>query len=199
MFEDIITQYVYDLLQQGIEPLVIDEVIINYLKDIVVNVQTLRDGGIKIGLVNEWLKNGTHLNDAIAIMNQGVNLNLIGTSRKVGDFTGLTGATPNEVVSRVPAYAKILPWGSDSSRIKKGMNFGWTDLVGQDWVVRMHEPDTKARMGSNAASGWIVRILREDYYMDDSGNFFKKDWLKRTSSRYNEANANGTHIPIQAP
>jgi hypothetical protein len=157
----------------------------------------LLDRGIRVDLVNGWLKNGTRLPDAIAIINQGVDLNLIGTSRKVGDFTSLTGATPNEVVSRIPENAKILSW--NPGRIALGMKFGRTDESGQDWVVRMHGPDINAPAGSNAANGWIVRIQRDNYYMDDAGNFYKQNWLRPTSSRYNPANANATHIPIQAP
>jgi hypothetical protein len=189
------------LLDQGIDSHVVTQLINNKadLRDIATNSQVLLDGGIRVDLVNGWLKSGTHLNDAIAIMNQGIDLNLIGTSSKVGDFTGLIGATLNEVVARIPADAKILPWKPDLGRIEEGMKFGWIDVIGQDWEVRMHEPDIKAPMGSNAASGWVVRIQRDNYYMDNAGNFYKQNWLKPTSLKYNPANANATHIPIQAP
>src|SRR5579864_5101904 len=82
------------LLNQGINANLVTQLINNKadLRDIAVNVQILLDGGIRVDLVNGWLDNRTHLNDAIAIMSQWVDLNLIGTSSKVGDFTGLMGA-----------------------------------------------------------------------------------------------------------
>jgi hypothetical protein len=189
------------LLDQGVAPQVATQLINNRadLRDIATNSQILLSADIRLDLVNEWLKNGTHLNDAIAIMNLGIDLNLIGTSSKVGDFTGLAGATPNEVVARISQETIILPWKPDPGRIEEGMKFRWTDISGQNWKIRMHEPDIKAPVGSHAASGWIVRIQRDNYYMDDIGNFYKENWLKPTSSRYNPANANATHIPIQKP
>ena len=63
----------------------------------------------------------------------------------------------------------------------------------------MHGPDIEAPRGSNAAKGWVVRIKRDNYYTDSLGNFYKQNWLQPTSSKYNPANANATHIPMQAP
>src|SRR5262249_29335888 len=80
------------------------------LSDIETNSQILFSRGIRVDLVEGWLQNRTHLNDAIAIVNQGVDLNLIGTSDKVRDFSGLAGASPNEIVSRIPRDAKIEHW-----------------------------------------------------------------------------------------
>jgi hypothetical protein len=55
------------LLDQGIDADVVIKLIKNKadLGDIAINVQNLLDGGVRVDLVNKWLDNGTHLNDAI--------------------------------------------------------------------------------------------------------------------------------------
>lgn len=190
------------LLDQGIEVGVVNKLIKNNanLRDIVINSQMILNRGIRVDLVNEWLDNETHLNSAIVIINRGVDLNLIGTSSKVGDFIGLIGATPNEIVSRVPKNATIRSW-QPSLNIKDGMKFEWTDASGQDWLVEMHGPDSNPKLPamSNAARGWVVRIMRNKYYMDNVGNFHKQNWLNPKSSKYDPINANAAHIPIQSP
>ena len=125
---------------------------------------------------------------------------MIGTSRKVGDFTGLRGASPNEIVSRIPKKATIRSW-QPSPNIKDGMKFEWTGASGEDWLVEMHGPDSNHRLLaiSNAARGWVVRIKRDKCYMDNTGNFYKQNWLNPKSSKYDPINANATHIPILAP
>jgi len=168
------------------------------LGDIGINVRILLDAGIRIDLVNGWLNNKTHLNDAIVIMNQRVDLNLIGTSSEIGDFTGVMGVSANEIISRIPSYAKIGHW-IPSPYIKDGMKFEWTDTNGEDWLVEMHGPDSNPWLpaNSNASYRWIVRIKRDKHFMDHDGNFYKQNWLRPTSSEYDPANANATHIPIQ--
>ncbi|MBV9614001.1 MAG: hypothetical protein JO031_00925 [Ktedonobacteraceae bacterium] len=119
------------LLDKEIEPDVVTKLINNKadLKDIGINVKTLLDGKIRVKLVNGWLKNGTHLGNAIAIMKLGVDLNLLGTG-PVGDFTGLEGATVNEVVSRIPEDAVIEGWTPLPGRTEEGMKFNWADTGG---------------------------------------------------------------------
>jgi Bacterial toxin 30 len=169
------------------------------LRDIAANSQILLDGSVRVDLVSGWLKNGTHLKDAIAIMSQRVNLNLIGTSKnKIGDFTGLTGTPPNHIISRIPENAKILPW--KPGRITQGMKFEWTDESGQDWEVKMHGPDINATVGSNAASGWVLRVRYGKEYMDVAGTFYSQKALYNPRSPYyNPTAANDTHMPIQQP
>lgn len=190
------------LLDQGIEVGVVTQLLKNNadLRDIAVNSQILLNRGIKVDLVNEWLGNETHLNSAIVIINRGVDLSLIGTSSKVRDFTGLMGASPNEIVSRIPKNATIRSW-QPSPNIKDGMKFEWIDTSRQDWQVEMHGPDSHLGLPaiSNAARGWVVRIKRDKCYMDNAGNFYKQNWLNPKSSKYDPINANATHIPIQAP
>lgn len=170
------------------------------MRDIAVNSRILLNRGIKVDLVNEWLGNKTHLNDAIVIQNRGVDLNLIGTSGKVGDLTGLMGASPNEIVSRIPKNAKIRSW-LPSPHIKDGMKFEWVDASGQDWLVEMHGPDSHPGLPAiaNAARGWVVRIRHNRRYMDNVGNFYKQKSLNPKSSKYDPTNADATHIPIQPP
>lgn len=190
------------LLGQGIESPVVTQLINNQadLEDIATNAQHLLNGRIRIELINIWLKNGTHLNNAIAIMRMGVDLNRIGTSSKVGEFTGLTGASPDEIVSRIPMDAKILAWKPEIGTVDKGMKFGWTDTEKQKWEVRMHELDPKAPAGSHAASGWVLRVRHGKEYMDPSGTFYKQHVLyNQNSPYYNPKAANDTHIPIQTP
>ena len=190
------------LLNQGMNANLVTQLINSKadLGDSAVNVQILLDGGIRVDLVNGWLDNGTHLNDAIAVMNQGIDLNLIGTSREVGDFTGLAGSTPNEVISRISKNAVIRHWVPELGRIEKGMRFAWKDASGKPWVVRMHEADPQAPAGSNAARGWVLRVVYGNKFMDAGGNLYTENALRNpASSNYHPDNANNTHIPIQAP
>jgi hypothetical protein len=192
------------LLDQRIDSPVVTQLIDNQadLRDIAINAQILLNGDVRVDLVNGWLKNGTHLNDAIAIMCEGVDLNQIGTSSNVGDFTGLTGATPNEIVSRIPADAKIEHWLSEPGKIEKGMVFKWKDASRKIWLVRMHEadPNPKLPAWSNAARGWVLRVRHSGKYMDAAGYFYTQNALTNPdSTKYDPNGANATHMPIQAP
>jgi Bacterial toxin 30 len=190
------------LLDQGIDADVVTKLIENKadLRDIAINVQILLDGGIRVDLVNGWLGNKTHLNDAIAIMNLGVDLNLIGTSSRVGNFTGLMGADPNEIVSRIPIDAKIEHWTSKPGKIGKGMKFKWY-ASGKTWRLEMHGPDGTPTLPveSNAAHGWVLRVRRGNEYIDRAGTFYKDSIGNPRSENYDPTAINDTHIPIQAP
>lgn len=173
---------------------------IGNLSDSATNWKILREGGIGADLINRWLQNGTRLDDAIAIIRQGVNLNLIGTSDKVRDFIGLAGVSPNEIMSRIPVYAKIEHWTYLPGKAQEGMKFVWRDAL-VTWRLRMHsqDPNPELPAWSNAARGWVLRVQRGHYFMDADGSFYKDTTLDPTSKKYNEANANATHIPIQQP
>jgi hypothetical protein len=191
------------LLDQGIDADVVTRLAENNanLKDIAINVQLLLNEGIRVNLINEWLDNGTHLNDAIATMNQGVDLNLIGTSSKVRDFTGLMGADPNEIVSRIPIDARIEHWIPEPGKIEKGMKFWWRDVSGKIWRLEMHGPDRTPTLPtwSNATRGWVLRVKCGHEYMDATGIFYKETIEKPRSPNYNPVAINDTHIPIQTP
>jgi hypothetical protein len=184
------------LLDQGIDAHVVTQLIDNKadLRDIAVNSQILLDEGVRVDLVSGWLKNGTHLKDAIAVMDQGVDLNLIGTNSQVGDFTGLTGTIPDEILSKIPENAEIEEWTPLTGYAQEGMKFKWKDTSGSTWRVRMHDPDPSAPAGSNAASGWVLRVQRGKKFMDADGDFIKPSSLNCTEEKANE-----THIPIQSP
>jgi Bacterial toxin 30 len=154
---------------------------------------------IKMSLINTWLKNGTNLDAAIAILNQGVDLNLIGTSSRGGDFTNMVGASINEIVSRIPEKAKIENWTSIPGGAQEGMKFSWKDTAGNTWRVRMQGPDPNAPAGSHAASGWVLRVKRGHDYMDATGSFYKESIENPRSPNYNPEAINQTHISIQHP
>jgi hypothetical protein len=101
-----------------------------------------------------------------------------GTSRQVGNFTGLQGATVEEIVSRIPNN-----WSLASQQ--KGFGIRFLDEVGVE-RVRLHGPSAIAPAGSNSASGWTLRIHApgsKNSYYDNLGNV--------VGSKANEG-----HIPI---
>jgi hypothetical protein len=170
------------------------------LRDIALNARILLDEGIRVDPVNKWLSNKTNLNDAIAIMDQGVNLKQIAMSGRVGDFTGLMGAHPNEIVSRIPTDAKIEHWISRPGKIERGMKFKWY-ASRKTWRLEMHGPDCTPTLPteSNAAQGWVLRVKRSSEFMDADGIFYLDSIENPHSPNYNPIAINNTHIPIQAP
>jgi hypothetical protein len=198
---DVDLDSVRTLLKSGIAFHVVALLIMSQddLRGIANNSQVLLDEGVGLDLVSGWLQNGTDLDSAILIIHrEGVDLSRIGTSGKVGDFVGLMWASPNEIVSRIPKDAKILPW--KPGRITQGMNFAWVDESGRNWEVRMHGPDINVQAGLNAASGWVLRVRRGREYMDGQGTFYRPESLfNQRSPYYNSTAANDTHIPIQQP
>jgi hypothetical protein len=78
----------------------------------------------------------------------------------------------------------------------------WKDANRKTWIVRMHEadPNPKLPVWSNAARGWVLRVMRSGKYMDADGNFYTQNALTNPcSTKYDPNSANATHIPIQAP
>ena len=103
-----------------------------------------------------------------------------GTSPNVGDFTGLRGATMEEIVSRVPQN-----WTVSIQRDGKGVRF--IDTAGNE-RIRVHQADHKAPVGSNSNSGWVLIISnggkgKNAQYFDHNGNV----------GGYKD---NDTHIPV---
>ncbi|MBV9710678.1 MAG: hypothetical protein JO011_07185 [Ktedonobacteraceae bacterium] len=200
---------VANLLEKGIDPGAVAQLINDGtdLKAVAADAQTLLNGGVKVELVNGWLTNETRLKDAIVIMNQGVDLNLLGSSDKLGDFTGLENASVNEIVSRIPKGAKILTWIPDppGTGIQDGIKFQWTDDNGVEWNIRMHGPNLNAPAGSHSAAGWVMRVMRADTYMDATGNFYPlKEVVERNpdgtpNPEFKEPSMRKTHIPVQKP
>jgi hypothetical protein len=104
-------------------------------------------------------------------------LALQGTSPQVGDFTGLTGASVNEIISRVPNDWTLAPQA-------RGVGIKFLDAAGNE-MLRIHGPSVAAPLGSNAAMGWVLRI------MDTSGNYYD-DLGNIVPYKANEG-----HIPIE--
>ena len=55
------------------------------------------------------------------------------------------------------------------------------------------------RDGSNAASGWVVRVQRGNRVLDAAGNWRHINSHNPRSPYYDPASAIATHVPIQAP
>lgn len=106
------------------------------------------------------------------------------TSTKIGDFTGLTGASFEEIFSRAPKDWKVM-LQNDGNGIK------FVELVDGKEIerIRIHGPSSSKHIpeNSNSRQGWVLRIQA-----DKDGNFYFDDTGKILKSRTNE-----THIPIK--
>lgn len=100
-------------------------------------------------------------------------------STNIGDFTGLTGASFEEIFSRAPKDWKVM-LQNDGNGIK---------FVDKDGVerVRVHAPENNPNLPStaNTNNGWVLRIpASRNKYFDDSGKILK-------------FNTDETHFPIK--
>ncbi len=129
-----------------------------------------------------------------------IDLNRIGTGA-VGNLRNIKDV--NDLISRIPADAKQIPWREVPGGAKEGIKFRWVDEAGKTWDVRAHSIDPSAPPGSNAANGWIYRVEVKQvnpkwkWTMDSNGNFHKENVLKENSPYYDESIANETHIPFK--
>jgi hypothetical protein len=99
-----------------------------------------------------------------------------GTSHMVGNFTGLSGKSVDEIVARVPKDWKMVPQD-------RGAGIKFIDSAGFE-RIRLHGPSARAPAGSNSASGWTLRVMdQQGKYYDDAG-------------RLVTTRANAGHIPI---
>ena len=104
------------------------------------------------------------------------------TSTNVGDFTGLTGASFEEIFSRVPKDWKVM-LQNDGNGIK------FVEVVDGKKIdrVRIHAPENNPDLPStaNTNNGWVLRIhASKNKYFDDAG-------------KIKGAKTNETHIPIK--
>jgi hypothetical protein len=110
-----------------------------------------------------------------------------GTSSQVGDFTGLEGATVEEIISRIPAdWTYETPQGQPP-----GINFTSTD---KNFQIRIHAENPNAPVGSNSWTGWIVRVGEKmpSHPWADSFGFVYFDNFGILGQNY----SGSTHIPI---
>jgi hypothetical protein len=104
----------------------------------------------------------------------------------------IKGKTIDDIVA-------LIPWKAAGQTVNKieslpprqGFQFSWTDPQGSQWTVCAHSPDSRYLL-----RGWIVRIRRNNEFMDSSGNFHP---VKKAQPGGDESIINDTHIPIQTP
>jgi hypothetical protein len=113
-------------------------------------------------------------------------------------FRGIRGTTAFEIINRIPGHAIKRTLTPIPGRMTQGVEYKWTDKTGTV-RVRIHGPDALAPVGSNAHSGWIVRVERSGRTLDHNGIFHHRQSHNPRSSHYNPTVANDTHIPIQTP
>ena len=103
-------------------------------------------------------------------------------STKVGDFTGLTGASFEEIFSRAPKDWKVMLQNDG-----KGIKF--VEVVDGKEIerIRIHAPENNPNLPStaNTNNGWVLRIpFSRKKYFDDTGKILPYD-------------TDETHIPIK--
>jgi hypothetical protein len=130
----------------------------------------------------------------VALGGQGFDAPL-GTSPRVGDFTGLAGKSIPEILARIPSNAQVRELTPVEGASQAGREYKWNDGT-STWRVRIHDPDPSAPQGTNAHDGWVVRVQRGKQYMDSDGNFFHAQSHNPKSPNYNPDAANATHIPV---
>jgi RHS repeat-associated protein len=124
---------------------------------------------------------------------------LLGTSDRVGDFTGIRNADVEDIVSRVPRGAEHRILRPEPGKVTEGFEYKWRDADGNRMRLRVHGPDASAPAGSHSANGWVARLQRRGEYMDDAGTFHHKNVHNERSPHFNPDAANATHIPVEAP
>ena len=102
------------------------------------------------------------------------------TSTNVEDFTGLTGASFEEIFSRAPK-----DWKAKLQNDGNGIKFVDKDGVER---VRVHAPSSNKRIpeNSNSRQGWVLRIQNE-----------KGDYFDNVGKIVPDKYSNEGHIPIK--
>lgn len=93
-------------------------------------------------------------------------LALQGRSPLAGNFQGLTGASVEEVVSRVPRG-----WTWAPQKNGAGIRFFDTGRAVDPFErIRLHAANPRAPLGMNSRNGWTLRVMdRVENYYDDFG------------------------------
>jgi len=120
--------------------------------------------------------------------------------QKIGDFSDISGSTVQDILQRVPPNATMRKLTPQAGGSQVGVEFRWEDSNGQKNTLRIHDPDPSAPVGSNAATGWIVRHQIGSRYFDPTtGTLQPRNVHNPRSIHYNPNAANNTHIPIKTP
>ncbi len=123
------------------------------------------------------------------------------TSRRfLENIQQIKGKTIDDIVALIPkdATGKDLT-GAMPELPRQGFEYSWQSPQGNWWTVRAHSRDYNVFLpkDSNSLKGWIVRVRRDNEYMDSSGNFHPVK--KAQPPGGDESIINETHIPIKTP
>jgi hypothetical protein len=123
------------------------------------------------------------------------------TSRRfLKNIQQIRGKTIDDIVALIPKDAT----GKDLTATmlglqRQGFLYSWQSPQGNWWTVYAHSPECNVFLpkDSNSLNGWIVRVRRDNEYMDSSGNFHPAE--KAQPRKGDISIINDTHIPIQTP
>lgn len=107
----------------------------------------------------------------------------------------IKGKAIDDILALIPAYAI----GQDISNSslgheRQGFQYTWTDPQNNNWRVYAHSPD-----GNYILRGWTVRVQRNYWYMDSSGNFHPAKVAQKDGDNADACIINDTHIPFKTP
>ncbi len=118
---------------------------------------------------------------------------------KIGDFTNLENSTVDDILDRIPDDAILRELRPVEGGVTEGFEFKWVQ-DGQTYRIRVHNADSSAPVGSNAANGWVVRIKKGSWYYDYTIEAFQPArFTNQGGSFFDENIMNNTHIPIMDP
>jgi RHS repeat-associated protein len=107
-------------------------------------------------------------------------------SRPIGDFSNVKGKSVPDILEAIPLNAEKVPFTpSTTGGATEGIKYRWQDTAGVKHEVRIHNQDPSAPVGSNANSGWIVRVKKGRKFMDHNGNFYGDNIRTPNSTSYN--------------
>ncbi|MET3986658.1 putative T7SS-secreted protein [Streptomyces sp. PvR034] len=116
-----------------------------------------------------------------------------GLPRIDGGGWNLQGKNPLDIVPEDATVRTLTP--DPNGGAQKGVEYKWMDdVTGNTVRLRIHDADTTAPAGSNAASGDIYRISIGGRYQDESGTLHHRQVHNPRSEHHNPAAANDTHI-----
>lgn len=122
------------------------------------------------------------------------------TSRRfLANIQQIKGKTIDDIVALIPKEAAGKDLTVMTSELQRqGFEYSWQSPQGNWWTVRVHSRDYNVFLSKdcNASKGWIVRVRRDNEYMDSSGNFHP---VNKAQPGGDESIINDTHIPIQTP